>query len=132
MPNESPTAALGKLVKQLQKQRQEHLDAIAEIDAAFASLGMEAAGAGPRNGRKKAGRKTNKRGPGRSRQTGEEFVTGLLKKNGTLTSGQINKRWSQAGRGSNADNTLSKLTREKKIKRTNIKGAMGSEYQLAR
>ena len=131
MANESPTAALSKLVNQLQKQRQEHLDAIAEIDAAFASLGMEAAGAGPRNGRRKAGRKIKRRGRGHFKQTAEDFVTGLLKKNKTMTTGQINKRWSQASRAGKADNTLSKMTREKKIKRKHIKGVMGSEYQLA-
>jgi hypothetical protein len=131
MANESSVAALGKLVKQLQTQRQEHLDTIAEIDAAFESLGMEAAGAGPRNGRRKAARKTKRKGRGRFKQTAEEFVTGLLSKNKTMTTGQINKRWSQVGRGGKADNTLSKMTREKKIKRKNIKGVMGSNYQLA-
>ena len=64
--------------------------------------------------------------------TGEELVMSLLKKNSTMTTGQINKRWNQAGRGGNADNTLSKMTREKKVKRSNIKGAMGSEYRLTK
>jgi len=131
MANESSVAALGKLVKKLQKQRQEHLDAIAEIDAAFETLGMDAADAGPRNGRRKAGRKIKRKGRGRFKQTAEDFVTGLLKKNKTMTTRQINKRWTQVGRGGNADNTLSKMTRAKSIKRKHIKGVMGSEYQLA-
>jgi len=131
MAKATSAAALTKLVRELQDQRQGHVDAIAEIDEVFASFGVEPAGAGRRNGRKKAARKTKGRRRGRFKQTAEEFVTGLLKKNKTLTTRQVNKRWSQAGRGGNADNTLSKLTRDKKIKRRNIKGAMGSEYQLA-
>ena len=129
MANESPAAALTKMVQQLRNQRQEHLDAIAEIDAMFESLGTGLGNGNGRRGRKKATGKAKKRG--RKRQTAEEFVTGLLKKNKKMTTRQINKRWSQVGRGGNADNTLSKLTREKRVKRTKIKGAMGSEYQLA-
>jgi hypothetical protein len=134
MAKSPAVATLAKLVKQLQAQRQEHLDAIAQIDAAFENLGMGEGAASP--GRKKAKngrRKTTGKGRGRKKfkMTAEEMVYDLLKKNKTLTTGQINKQWTKAGRGGNADNTLSKMTREKRLKRTNIKGLMGSEYRLA-
>ena len=129
MAKASPATALAKLVQDLQDQRQEYLDAIDEIDATFDSLGIKPGKATRRRGRKKAVRK--KKGRKRFNKTAEEFVTGLLKKTKTMTTGQVNRRWAQSGRGGNADNTLSNLTRKKKVKRKNIKGAMGSEYQLA-
>ena len=133
MAKSPSTAALTKLVKELQDQRQEHLAAIAEIDATFDSLGIDPDKAGRRRGRKKSARKTKngrKKGRGRSKRTGEQFITGLLTKNKMMTTSQINNRWVAAGRGGKADNTLSKMTRDKKVSRKNIKGAMGSEYQL--
>ena len=144
MAKSSPAATLAKLVQQLQAERQDHLDAIEEIDATFDALGIKPGKAGrrrrPKNGRRKgkaakkraSKKRAKKKGRKRFRTTGEDLVVSLLKKNKTMTTSQINKRWNQAGRGGNADNTLSKLTRDKKVKRTNIKGAMGSEYRLVK
>ena len=135
MAKSPEVATLAKLVKQLQAQRQEHLDAIDQIDSAFDDLGLEGASGNP--GRKKAknGRRTKgsgaKGGRRKFKMTAEEMVYQLLKKNKTMTTGQINKQWTKAGRGGNADNTLSKMTREKRVKRINIKGSMGSQYRLA-
>ena len=146
MAKSSTAAALAKLVRQLQEQRQEHLDAVAEIEDSFKELGISIAPAKRRRkkksskrGRPKASRKkvskkrvTKKRASKkRFKVTAGEFITGLLKKNKKMTTKQINGKWKQAGRGGrNADNTLSKMTEEKKILRKKIKGGKGSEYRL--
>ena len=151
MAKSSTAAALAKLVRQLQEQRQEHLDAVAEIEASFKELGISIAPAKRRRkkksskrGRPKASRKkvskkrvtkkrvTKKRASKkRFKVTAGEFITVLLKKNKKMTTKQINGKWKQAGRGGrNADNTLSKMTEEKKILRKKIKGGKGSEYRL--
>jgi DNA-binding transcriptional regulator YiaG len=63
-------------------------------------------------------------------QTAEEFVLGLLKGRKKLTTGEINAAWKKSGHKHNADNTLSKMTREKKVKRTKVKDGRGSEYRV--
>jgi hypothetical protein len=62
--------------------------------------------------------------------TGAEFILALLKKGGATT-GEINKKWSAAGRGGSADVLLGKLTKDGKLKREPLKGARGSTYTLA-
>ena len=123
---------LATLVKRLHQERQEYVDAIAQIDKMFGDLGIETDASSlksRRKGKRKASKKRAKRKTRKSfRQTAEEFVVGLLKRSKSMTTGQINSRWSQAGRGGNADNALSKLTQAKRVKRKNIKGARGSTY----
>jgi len=63
-------------------------------------------------------------------QTAEQFVLGLVKDNGAITS-TINKAWQAAGRKGRADNTLNKMLKVGKLKRENIKGAKGSVYTVA-
>lgn len=74
---------------------------------------------------------TGQRRPrGQFKQTGEEFVLGLVKANKSLTSSQINAAWKKAGRGGNADNTLYLAVAARKLKRAKIKGERGSVYSL--
>lgn len=144
------TKQLVQLIADLQAERQQHEDAIADIDAALGHFGIvtEApARRGRRPGRKKvakrrtAKKKTSKkkagtkkgrrrRGRGAYSQTADEFVLGLLKGK-TLTTKQVNDAWTRARRAGKADNTLSKLSKDKKVKRQNIKGARGSQYTAA-
>jgi len=62
--------------------------------------------------------------------TGAEFIVALLKKGGAAT-GEINKKWTAAGRKNTADVLLGKLTKDGKLKREPLKGARGSTYTLA-
>ena len=62
-------------------------------------------------------------------QTAEEFVLGMLKGGKKLTTGEINAAWKKSGRAHNADNTLSKMTKARKVKRMKVKGQRGSEYR---
>jgi len=132
---------LEKLVAQLQDERKEHLDAIAEIDKTFERLGIEP-DSKPRPGRprkttskKTTTTKTTKRGRGRGRgrysKTAEEFILDLLEREGELTTKEINERWKKAGRAGDAANTLSRMSSDGKIVRENIPNARGSKYRKA-
>jgi len=62
--------------------------------------------------------------------TGEQSVLAFIKANKNVTTAQVNTNWTNEGRSGKADNTLSKLTAAKKIKRSNIQGQRGSKYSL--
>lgn len=131
---------LQSLVTKLQADRNGHLDAIAQIDAAFDALGITMPKAKKRGrGRKKAvavkrfaKKKTAKRTKRRKfRVTASQLVLATIKKAGAkgATGDQINKAWKAAGRPGNAYNTLGSLVKAKKIKREKIKGSKGSVYR---
>ncbi|MCY2953512.1 MAG: hypothetical protein NTU53_16265 [Planctomycetota bacterium] len=54
-----------------------------------------------------------------------------MKEQGKPTSQEIERQWTAEGRKGRAAKALSKLTREKKLKRTPIAGERGSRYTLA-
>ena len=129
---------LQSLVARLQTDRNAHVDAITEIDAAFDALGI----AVPKT--KKRGRKskktvavkplaTKKAKRKKYRLTANDFVLATIKKASAkgATGAQISKAWSVTGRPGDAYNALSTLAKEKKIKREKLKGAQGSVYRVA-
>jgi hypothetical protein len=61
----------------------------------------------------------------------EDMVLAFVKSHKNPTTQEINRHWKEAGRGHTADNTLSKLIREKKLKREALKEGRGSRYLLA-
>jgi len=63
-------------------------------------------------------------------QTAEQFILGLVKGKGAISSA-INKAWQLAGRTGRADNTLNKMLKAGKLKREKIQGAKGSTYTVA-
>ena len=67
---------------------------------------------------------------GKFNQTAADFILSLLKGRKSLTSAEINVVWKKAGRGKNADNTLSLMVKAKKLKRTKLKVGKGSEYRV--
>jgi len=162
---------LSRLIDQMQQERQEHLDAIAEIDAIFDGIGIEAsAPAKKKKGRRgrppkrKAGRKPGRK-PGRKKRvgrppkakkaakkkvakkaakkrtkrrkkgsfskTGDQSVLDFVKKTGKVSAKQANKHWKDEGRKGSANNALTKLVKEKKLKRVPVKGQRGGLYQAA-
>ena len=138
----SASPQLGALVRQLQSERQSHVDATATIDATCQELGIELGRPARRGrppgrppGRSKAAAKKAPRATKRKRrkfkQTGEELVLSVVKQKPGITSAQINAQWRKQGRAASADTTLSKLVKDKKLKRQNIKGARGSRYTVA-
>ena len=86
MARSTPVATLAKLVQQLHAERQDHVDAIAEIDSSFDALGINSQNTGrgrrPQNGRRKGSaakkRATATGGRRRFKRTGEELVMSLV------------------------------------------------------
>lgn len=123
---------LANLIADLQSERQRHADAVTEIDATLDRFGIRlntaSAPRGPGRSSKKDGtKKGRRRGRKSYSQTANEFVLGLVKSR-SMTTREINEAWTAAGRKGKADNTLTKLTKAKQLKRKNIKGARGSQY----
>ena len=126
---------LQSLVARLQANREAHVAAIAEIDAAFESFGLPTMAGGKKRkvtqkkkARGKVSKKTTKRR--KFRTTANDLVLGMIKRAGAkgATGAQIDKAWKTAKRPGDAYNTLSTLAKAKKIKRRKVKGARGSRY----
>lgn len=77
-----------------------------------------------------APRKTG-RTRGQFAMTAEQFVTDLLSTGGPTTSTAINAEWKKSGRAGDANVTLSKMTKAKKLKRVKLKEGRGSTYTVA-
>jgi hypothetical protein len=63
--------------------------------------------------------------------SGDELVLAFIKAKKNPTIKQINSHWKSRGRAYTADNTLTKLVKEKKLKRAPIVGGRGSRYSVA-
>lgn len=126
---------LQSLVAKLQADRNGHLDAIAQIDAAFDELGIAPPKTTKRGRGKKKAVATKKTAKTAKRKkfktTANELVLATIKKAGAkgATGVQIGKAWKAAGRPGDAYNTLSTLVKEKKVTREKIKGVQGSVYR---
>ncbi|MEX0654717.1 MAG: hypothetical protein WD534_04680 [Phycisphaeraceae bacterium] len=147
MARQKTADELSKLIDGLRTERKEHEKAIAEIDKTFARFGIETDGApvrrgrkpGPKPGRTKTthtkGKKKTKRAGRQKRRTfprtAEESVTNFVKQHGKPNAAEVNKHWRKEGRGGKADNTLTKLVKEGKLKRVSVKGERGGRYQVA-
>jgi hypothetical protein len=131
-------------IQHLLDERQGLADALSLIEATFGQIG--AALGVSRRGRKPgrplalassvmtsgAQPKRRRRGRRSFATTAEEFVLGFVKSNRNPTTQQINSAWKQEGRGHTADNTLTKLVKERKLKRTPLgKGIRGSRFAVA-
>ena len=139
----SKTGIIGlqSLVAKLQAERAAHVDAIAEIDSAFAELGMKAPkrrGRKPgrpkkkmvaRKGRKKAAKRAKRK---KFKTTANELIITTIKRAGAkgATGAQINKAWKVVKKPGNAYTTLGLLVKAKKIKRRKVKGGKGSVYRV--
>ena len=87
---------------------------------------------GSRNGTQAAaGPGRNKRTRGSYATTGDESVMAFIRQNKRPTTKEIREHWASEGRKGTADNVLSKLFRERKVKRTPVEDGRGSRYSLA-
>lgn len=142
---------LGSMVSKLQAERQSHLDAIAEIDAAFGDLGISGGSAVTtvRRGRP-AGRKNKKtiqmaaktktrgvkRGKGKTGNryavSGTQSIIDFVSKHGAkgAPGGDIDKHWKSEGRAGSAYNIMGQLLKSKKLKKQKNKGGRGSIYTV--
>ena len=63
--------------------------------------------------------------------SGEQSVLNFVKKNTNPVGRAIEAQWKSEGRAGTAANVLSKLTKEKTLKRVPLKGERGSRYLAA-
>jgi hypothetical protein len=63
--------------------------------------------------------------------TAEQSVLAFVRRKGNPTTAEIQAHWESEGRRASADNSLSKLFREKKLKREPNKQGRGSRYTVA-
>ncbi len=95
------------MIAKLRADHQHHVDALSTIQSVFNELAISPDG-----------------------ENAETFVLGLL--NGkTLTTAQVNEAWKKAGRGGIANNALTNLAKQKKMRRSAVKGERGSKYSFA-
>ena len=145
MATHIPPTELATRIHQLVEARQQHVDAIAQINQTLAGVGAALGGTVKlSNGRKSAiaaaaAPEQAAPGPGKRRRrrgsfamNAEDSILAFVKENKNMTTQDINKHFEEEGRSSTADNALSKLVRERKLKRTPLgKGIRGSTYSLA-
>jgi len=140
-----PQTELSNRIQHLLAQRQQHVDAIASIDDTLSSVGAALGGGSTSkaNGAKAAAPAARqapapavkKRGRGRGRAkfalSAEESVLAFVKENKNPTTSEIKKHYTDEGRLGAADNTLSKMVKERKLRRVPLgKGIRGSRYTL--
>jgi hypothetical protein len=125
-------------IQQLLDERQKRSDAVAEIDQKLEQINSLLNG--KRRGRPRsnapvaaAPRQARKGRRGRKRRQGgaEDLVLSFVQQNGNPATAEINEYWKSQGRPGKADNTLSKMTREGKLKRKSAKEVRGSRYAVA-
>ena len=152
MPSETSTQAqLASLIQKLQTERQEHLDAVADIDATFERFSISVAPV-KRRGRP---RKNAKPGPRRSvaakaaktatpakkgkrkargqfTMTAEQTILTFVKAAGKkgVTTSEIVKHWRSEGRSGDGYTKLGELVTAKKLKREKITDGQGSRYTV--
>ena len=144
----SETAAdqLAALISKLQAQRQQHEDAIANIDATFEQFGISAVPAKrlgrPRKAAKlgrspKPAAEPAKKGKRKARRhfpvSGLDSILAFVKTAGKKgkTTAEIVKYWKAEGRSGDGYTALGELVTAKKLKREKIEGAQGSRYTVA-
>lgn len=133
-PNQLPERIAGLLAK-----RQEHVDALGVIDQALAGIGAALTGASASAPRKApvaaaaseapAGSRKRRRRRSKFATSAEESILEFVQQNKNPTTAEIKEHYVGEGRGGTADNALSKLVKDKKLKREPIgPGIRGSRY----
>ena len=127
------TTVIATRIQQLVAERKKHADAVAAIDQILSQIGKllgtktpalsAPATKAPLAAAKRSRRRTFP-------TTGAESVLEFVKKSGGATTKEIQKHWKSQGRGGTADNAISQLFKDKKLKRTPLKDRPGSRYTL--
>jgi len=144
------TADLSSRIDQLIQQRQQHVEAAEQLTATIeqiasllgTSLGgkrrgrppgrprLNPVGAAPAPAAATPGRRRGRRKRQRFEISGDESIINFIRSHKDATTQDIKKHWASEGRGGTADNALSKLVREKKIKRFPLDGQRGSRFAV--
>jgi hypothetical protein len=139
-------------IQHLLEAREEHAHAIASIDATLARVGAALGGSpmhaapvkkaavpakvapvkvAPAKVAAKPAPVAAKPKPGKFAMSGEASILAFIKSKGSPVGRDIEDKWKSEGRKGRAINAVSKLVREKKLKRTPLKGERGSRYSIA-
>jgi hypothetical protein len=133
------TTHLASQIEELLTQRQRHETALAAIKQTLDNIAAMIRGNGAQSPRTAAAPAARSAGGGAGRRrrrrrfgmTADEFVLGFVKEHQNPTTRDVNVAWAKAGRPFKADITLSKLVRERRLKRTPLVGERGSRYTMA-
>ena len=136
----SPADIAGRIERLLADRRQ-HAEALAEIDSALEQIrsalqGINGTGVSTRLGPRKAAAEAlpasrKRRGRrGVYGKTSDEMILALVGQRGGATTQEIKAKWKADGRGGTADNALSKMVKDRKLKRTPLVGQRGSRFTL--
>ncbi len=139
MPKYTSMKTLDKALSKLTKQWHEHRNGLAKIQAIFSKYGINPSKAVPPAVQVQPEAAPATRAPsarkGKMRPrlavSGSNFVLDLLGSDKVMTTAQIAAEWSRASRPGKADQPLSKLVKDKKVKREPVKTGKGSKYSLA-
>ncbi len=152
MSTVSTPAAIPSFIEDLLEQRQSHVEAIGVIDATLArvstALGVtdvtasiakpvsvRPAGAAKTPATKTVAGKGAPKRRGKASKFGisaNDFVLGFVESSKSATTQDINQHWKQSGRPGTADNSMSILTKLKKLKCSPMPGGQrGSRYSVA-
>jgi hypothetical protein len=150
MPTTITPAGITQQVQRLLHEREKHAAAIESIDRTVREIERLLSGGGSGTSTRRttdAGNGSSRSPRGRVRRTltaqsgrrtrrryamsGEESILAFIKKHGSPTTQQIKAHWQSERRGGTADNALTKMVKEKRLKRKPIEGARGSTYELA-
>jgi hypothetical protein len=143
MPTHHSATTVAQRIEALLAEREKHQSAISHIDSTLLRVGAALGGGGGGGGvrRRRRGRPPGVKSaagpkPGRRRRrkfavSGENSVLAFIKSHKDPTTSDVNKHWRADGRSGTADNALTKLVKEKKLKRKPIPGQRGSTFSLA-
>jgi hypothetical protein len=140
----SDTTAFSEQIRKLLEDRERHAKAMQSIDATLqqvrkllasdSNFGRPGRGSRGRVGRppgKTATTRRKKRSRGRFETSGDVSVLQFVQEKGSPSTREINAHWKSEGRRGSADNALSKLVKEKKLKRRSTPDERGSRYTVA-
>jgi hypothetical protein len=125
-------------IEQLLHERQEHQEAVTHIDQMLERVGHALGAKLP--GRPRGGNhlpvveppvRTRRRRRRNFAVSGDESIIAFVKERKNPTTKDLTKHWATEGRGGTAANALSRLVKEKKLKRAPLEGERGSRYSLA-
>jgi hypothetical protein len=137
----SPTD-LTQHIQGLLDRRQEHAAAIESIDETLAKIAgvLSVNGRGRKPGRPRLGFGVASKSTGGTRRkrtrrkfaiSGEQSILNFVKGESNPIGREVENHWSKEGRAGTAANLLSKLVKEKRLKRAPLKDERGSRYSLA-
>ena len=139
MPVSHASTDITQRIQQLLDERQKHAEAITSIDATLARVGAALTSNGqpykPAAAVVKQPAPAKLAKPKGKRQefavSGLQSILDFVKSKSNPRGGEIEAQWQSEGRKGRAINLISKLVKDKKLKRIPLKDERGSRYTLA-